>query len=208
MNINFKNYHAISLAIFILLLWYCAYFIEPYMSLYLKDITVLQRFTPLFIVLSILVLYDRFLWKNRFCLWLARLPVPLLPVSMPNLNGDYEGEISYRWEGKDCTKNCNLKIKQTASYINVTSIFSRDDEASTKSESKEALLTHNEVGAYSLTFFYHNEGSCKNGDTLDQHDGACKLSINLEDNTIVLDGYYFTNRNPQTKGRISIKKKR
>jgi hypothetical protein len=125
---------------------------------------------------------------------------------MPNLNGVYEGKIFFHYNGLDSTKTCKLKIKQTCSVIKVETTFSKDGESNTQSVNTEAFIKTDEVGDQYLYFYYHNRGSCKNGDTLDPHDGINVLEIHHINGSIQFDGYYFTNRNPQTKGCLKATK--
>lgn len=127
-------------------------------------------------------------------------------VKIPDLNGKYEGTVEYHWDGKDQSKNCNLYIQQTASLLKVKCYFRKEGENETFSESKKAFFDTDEMGNCSLYFYYQNRGSDKGGDTLDQHDGMTVLRVIKEGKEIKLEGYYFTNRTVQTKGRIKVSK--
>jgi hypothetical protein len=157
----------------------------------------LQGIGPTAIVMGLLTLYDKYLWK---------LPVLKLINTIPDLNGIYEGEIAYHYNGEDGTKACKLEIKQSCSMIKVKTIFAKDGENDTQSVSTEAFIKTDEAGDQHLYFYYYNPGSCKNGDTLDAHDGMNVLEILKEKKTVKLKGYYFTNRNPQTKGCMEATK--
>ncbi|MCK5580475.1 MAG: hypothetical protein KAJ18_04300 [Candidatus Omnitrophica bacterium] len=157
----------------------------------------LQGIGPTAIVMCFLSIYDKILWKY---------PVLNLMTTIPNLNGHYEGNISFYWNEENRTKASKMEIKQTCSNIKVTTIFSKENENSTQSVSTEAFIKTDEVGDQYLYFYYHNRGSCKDGDTLDPHDGMNVLKIMKNNNSITLPGYYFTNRNPQTKGCIEVSK--
>ena len=194
-NINFRNYRATLLISLIGILWS----LSSWVLSYLWNYGFLQGTAPTAIVLSLLYIYDQYLWKY---------PVFSLLVKIPNLNGKYNGTVSYHYEGKEQSKNCSLEIQQTASHIKVTSTFEKQgkSENRTTSESKEALFSQDEFDNHNLLFYYSNKGSCKAGDTLDQHDGFNRLEVKEAKNKIILDGYYFTNRNPQTKGKIEVTK--
>lgn len=150
------------------------------------------------IVVAFFVLYDKYLWK---------IPVLNFINIAPDLNGTYEGDIQFTYEGKDQTKRCKLIINQTCSFITVKSFFTRDGEKETQSKSTEAFISTDETGNQQLYLYYHNQGSNQGGDTLEQHDGINVFDININKSTIELDGYYFTNREPQTKGIIKVSKK-
>ena len=157
----------------------------------------LQGIPPTLLVATLLGFYDKWLWK---------FPVLNLLVRIPNLNGEYEGTVEYHWDGENQNKRCNLQIQQTASFIKIKCFFEREGENETSSESKKTFFDTDEMGNYSLYFYYGNKGSCKDGDTLDQHEGMTILEVTKKDKDIKLEGYYFTNRNPQTKGRIKVSK--
>ena len=157
----------------------------------------LQELAPGTLVMSILCAYDKWLWK---------FPILRFLVKIPDISGQYSGEIKYHRDNQDQSKSCCLKIQQTASQIKVKCSFDRQKENSTFSESKEALLIQDDLGNHSLLYYYYNEGSYKAGDTLDQHDGLTRLNISSAHKKIELEGYYFTRRNPQTKGRIKVTK--
>jgi len=193
MQIRFTYYKPELLVTIIGLLW-------PVLSWVLSKLWgygFLQGFGPGVIVMGLLTLYDKYLWK---------LPVLNLLNNVPNLNGIYEGEIAYHYNEQDSTKSCRLEITQTCSNIKVKSIFNKDGENDTQSVSEEAFIKTDDVGDQHLYFYYHNQGSYKSGDTLDSHDGMNVLEILKEKETVKLKGYYFTNRNPQTKGCMEVTK--
>lgn len=157
----------------------------------------LRGFGPTAIVMFFLVLYDKWLWK---------FPLFNQMISVPDLNGTFDGKITFRRNGQEECKTCKLAIKQTCSNIKIKSRFSRDGENDTESVSTEAFVKTDGAGDQHLYFYYQNRGSCMDGDTLDQHDGMNVLEINNDGENIHLNGYYFTNRNPQTKGCIEVTK--
>jgi SMODS-associating 2TM, beta-strand rich effector domain len=157
----------------------------------------LQGVGPTAIVMLFLTIYDKWLWN---------LPVFSLLNTIPDLNGIYHGEISYRFKDIPGSKSCQLEIKQTCSNIRVKTSFVKDGENNTLSVSTEAFIKTDEAGDQHLYFYYRNRGSCQSGDTLDQHDGMNVLEIVKDSGAIYLEGYYFTNRNPQTKGCLKAQK--
>lgn len=193
MQIKFTNYKPQALVPVLALLWTFFSWLLAKMWGY----GFLQGIGPTAIVMSFLTLYDKYLWK---------LPVFKLINTAPDLNGIYEGNIEYSHNGQDGRKNCKLTIKQTCSIIKVQSIFSNDIENNTHSVSTEAFIKTDEAGDQYLYFYYHNRGSCKNGDTLNPHDGMNVLEIIENKKIVKLEGYYFTNRNPQTKGCLKVTK--
>lgn len=187
MQIKFTNYKPQALIPTIGLLWA----VSSWGLSKLWGYGFLQGIGPTALVMGFLTFYDKYLWK---------LPVLELINTIPDLNGIYAGEIAYHYNGQDGTKSCRLEIKQTCSMIKVKTIFSKDGENDTQSVSTEAFIKADEAGDQRLYFYYHNAGSCKNGDTLDTHDGMNVLEILKENKMVKLKGYYFTSRNPQTKG--------
>jgi len=147
------------------------------------------------ILLSLLGIYDRWLWK-----W----PGFSLLNTLPNLNGEYEGAIQYNWEGKDERKTVALTIKQTCSHIKVVCRFAKEGEKDSRSQSMHAYFISDPLGDQELHFVYHNDGSQMNGDTLSSHDGMNILRIQKTKKGYVLEGHYFTNRDPQTKGVMKV----
>lgn len=193
-KLNFNNYKVVPLTIIIALSW--TVFAKSLSFFW--DYGVLQGFAPTALVIAILYCYDRWLWKLPVFSWL---------VNVPNLNGKYRGSVEYHWDGKNQKKECTLEIRQTASHIKVDGEFSKKNENDTTSESKLAFFTMDNTGAHKLYIYYQNEGSGVAGDTLNQHEGFEVLRVKEEDNrNITLTGYYFTNRDPQTKGRINLKR--
>jgi hypothetical protein len=192
MKIDFKNYRSTWLIVIIGGLWIL-------FSMILEEaweVGIFYGLGPAAVIGVIFYCYDKWCWKWPVFKWLNKVP---------NLNGHYSGKITFNYDGEDREKECSLMIKQTCSQIKVTSIFNKDDENSTRSNSIEAFITQDEIGDKKLYFYYQNSGSCVNGDTLDQHDGVNVLDINFEKRKVVsLDGYYFTNRNPQTKGCMEV----
>ncbi len=192
-SLNFTNYKPGFLICTIGILWLLCYWALSF----LWQHGVFQGIAPTLLVASFLGFYDKLLWK---------FPVFSLLVKVPDLNGEYEGTVEYHWDDKNQNKTCNLQIRQTASFIKVKCSFQKEGENETSSESKKAFFDTDEVGGCSLYFYYQNRGSCKDGDTLDQHDGMTILQVIEEGKDIKLEGSYFTNRNPQTKGRIKVSK--
>ena len=193
MQIKFTNYKPQALVPVIGLLWT----ISSWALAKLWGYGFLQGIGPTAIVMGFLTFYDKYFWK---------LPVLNLLTTLPDLNGDYEGEIGYHYNGQDGTKSCKLTINQTCSIIKVKSIFSKDGENDTQSVSTEAFIKTDQAGDQLLYFYYHNAGSSKSGDTLDAHDGMNVLEIIKDNKSLTLKGYYFTNRNPQTKGCMEVTK--
>ena len=150
------------------------------------------------IVMLLVTWYDKKLWKVRFLNLLN---------SIPDLNGKYEGWIEYNFEGVDGQTACSVDIQQTLSCLKFTSFFDKKKaENNTDSDSTEAIIKTDEHGDHQLIIHYHNPGSKMQGDTLNAHDGVNILKVKNEGDEVILEGYYFTNRNPQTKGKMKLTK--
>jgi hypothetical protein len=190
---NFKYYKTKPTIVVIGVLWMLA---SGLLSL-LWGYGWLQGIGPGAIVLGLLTWYDKSLWNLPYLRWFN---------TIPDLNGDYAGSIRFNRTGNNEEVTCNLSIKQTCSKIKVTTSFTKEHENPTQSTSFEAFISTDEIGDQTLYFYYHNPGSCMSGDTLDAHDGVNVLRINQNKERITLDGHYFTNRNPQTKGCMTVSK--
>lgn len=194
MQIKLSYYKSQPFIVIIGLLWA----VSSWGLSHIWDYGLLQGLGPTAIVMSTLYLYDKWLWK---------IPCLNLINTAPNLNGIYEGTISFYHNGKNSEKYCKVKIKQTCSNLKVKSFFTKDGEDETHSTSLEAFISTDEHGDQRLYFYYHNPGSSRAGNTLYAHDGMNVLDIIIDKNSIVLRGYYFTNRNPQTKGSMEVTQK-
>lgn len=193
MQLNFTNYKPNLLVTAIGILWA----LSSWALSNLWGYGLLQGIGPSVLVIGILAFYNKYLWKLPIMNWMN---------TIPNLNGIYEGNIFYHYDGQDGTKACKLQIKQTCSMIKVKTIFSKEGESDTQSDSTEAFIKIDEAGDQHLYYYYQNRGSCKNGDTLNPHDGMNVLEVRKSGKEIKLEGYYFTNRNPQTKGCMKVTK--
>jgi hypothetical protein len=147
------------------------------------------------IIASLLIFYDKYLWKY---------PVFNFLVKIPNLNGRYEGYIKYEWEGKKEEKETVVEIIQTASKIQVNTYFNSENHENTFSKSLVEDIKH-ENGQFSIYLFYFNSGT-NISSYLDCHEGAncLKAFLNDDKSPRKLSGHYFTNRDTQTKGIINV----
>ena len=192
-SFNFTNYKPGFLICTIGILWLFCYWA---LSFFWQH-GFFHGIAPALLVAFLFGIYDK-------CLW--RFPVLNCLVKIPDLTGEYQGTVEYHWNDEDQSKNCRLKIRQTASFVKVKCSFQKEGENETFSESKKAFFDTDEMGNCSLYFYYQNRGSGKDGDTLDQHDGMTVLQVIKEGKDIKLEGYYFTNRSTQTKGCIKVSK--
>lgn len=120
-------------------------------------------------------------------------------VPYPNLNGDWEGSITFDYEGKERTRKIKMQIKQTFTCIIV-------DLVTNESKSKNFCGSFNidkNREIKQLIYSYLNEPDVKYRDRSPLHYGTTKLDI-LPDNK-TMEGEYWTDRG--TKGSIKLKKK-
>jgi len=140
------------------------------------------------------------LWFHNQCGW--KYPVLNKLVTIPNMNGRYEGKINYEFDGKKEEKDCAIEIVQNATNIKINSYFSNAQGELTTSESLVEDIKKKD-GFYFVYFFYLNSGSKIDG-SLDCHEGANVLKFLRSDEGIKLVGHYFTNRKIQTRGVIEV----
>lgn len=157
----------------------------------------LQGIGPTVIVGLLLFAYDRWAWR-----W----PGFSLLNTVPDLSGLYRGEIVYAWNGEEGRKPCEMSVRQRCSHIKVTSVFGSDEDGQTRSISTHAMIEEDASGEHKLIFLYHNDGSHMTGNSITCHDGTNILNVVKNDGLLHLIGHYYTNREPQTKGRIKLKR--
>lgn len=125
-----------------------------------------------------------------------------------DISGRYEGKIKYRHfeTGLEEEKNCAVEIEQSASKISVKTYFdfkfSKSSEV-TKSESIVTSIVSDDFENQKLVFTYHNSGN--NLKSLQSSNGTNILSIIKRDNNLFLEGLYYTDKEPQTKGEMKVK---
>lgn len=152
------------------------------------------------IMTALMFVFNKFLWRHKPFKWLLWTPV---------LQGRYDGEIKFihKKTNKEIIMPTVMVIMQTASSIKVNSFFKNPNgEKSTHSESKVASIVKEEDDTFSLIFTYENKGTPGNIEFA-PHYGTNFLKLIENGKEKVLTGYYYTNRNPQTKGEITVKYK-
>lgn len=147
-----------------------------------------------FVGLLVLVI-DRYLWNKK--------PFRFL-FFVPNISGRYEGEIEYvnPISKREENKKCVFEIFQTGSLIKFYCYFNKNDGTEkTKSESLVETVIKNEDNTYSLVFTYLNHGL---NNHFQEHSGTNILKFIENEEGKFLKGIYYTNREPQTKGEMSV----
>lgn len=196
---TFKYYKTTPLIITIIILsglidWCVGNWLYPFLAQHLSVDNHFRVPTTVSILGLFFVFYNQYLWK-----W----PVFKLLMDVPDMTGRYEGKVKYLWNGINSEKKCYIEIAQTASKIKVHSYFSDGINENTFSKSLVEEIKHEEDGFYDIYLFYLNSGT-KQNNGLDCHEGANKLRFIAGENgsSNQLLGYYFTNRQTQTKGEI------
>ena len=126
-----------------------------------------------------------------------------------DISGRYEGTITYKhFQTKaEETKHCFLEIEQSASKVSVNTYFDfKFNKCSEKTSSKSlvtSIVTEDDFDNQKLVFTYHNFGNTVKG--LQPSYGTNILSIVNRDNNLFLEGIYYTDKEPQTKGEMKVK---
>jgi len=125
-----------------------------------------------------------------------------------DISGRYEGKIKYKHfkTGIEEYKPCFLEIEQSASKISIQTYFDfKYTQSSEKTISKSIVtsIITDDFENQQLVFTYHNSGNSLKG--LEPSNGTNILSIIERDNDLFLEGIYYTNKQPQTKGEMKVK---
>jgi hypothetical protein len=123
--------------------------------------------------------------------------------------GEYKGEIKYSFiNEKSETISGSLKqmrkVKQTGSSIYITTeTLDATGGISSKSKSKVEQIIVERDNSFTLIYTYFNEGNYEQ--KLMPHYGTEVLHISVEKEKCLIEGEYYTNRQPyQTRGKISL----
>lgn len=128
---------------------------------------------------------------------------------IPDLRGEYEGELSYEFRNENNeivtgTLKHVKKIHQNGSQIVInTQTIRTDGQKSSQSQSQEASVVKGVDGRYSIVLTYLNKGD--SSQKFSPHYGTEVLEILEVQGKISLNGVYYTDRQPfQTKGKILV----
>lgn len=151
--------------------------------------TVIQAITIGEIVFALII---TIVWRK---LWSA------MPVFgrwyFPDLNGNWSGEIMWRWNGKIGSKPIRARIRQNLLRINV---YLSSDES--ESETLAVYAGRDlDSGMHKLFYIYRNTPRDSKLVTNPRHEGAAILLFNKRDRD-QLAGNYFTNHD--TKGELIL----
>lgn len=147
-------------------------------------------------VTTMLVLISKYLWCIKPFKWL---------YWVDDFSGRYEGVLNFQYIDELGNKISGVRkhvkvINQDGSRISIASFTLKEDGTkSSTSYSKGVFVDPTEDGRhYQLTYSYLNEGNPQLG--FHSHFGTDVLKFIRNGNFKVLSGYYYTNRNPQTRG--------
>lgn len=172
-------------------------FIAPFITI-LSNQLILKAPSNAVLIIGVLALYNKTLWKY---------PIFRKLVTVPNLNGRYEGKLISEYtddNGNKIEKYCIIEITQTASSIKVYSYFEHDNDLLKNSSSisnLEDIYCGND-NFYHIRFIYQNKGS-NTKDGFKKHDGFNDLKYFPD--TKALMGPYFTDPERQNKGLIEVR---
>lgn len=139
------------------------------------------------------LLFDKYLWQFKFFRLFGWM------TSTPNLNGRWEGTVHRHGEAK--SHGFAMEITQTNSKIKYYT-YSKNSVG----ESIVCTLTADSLHhRFSLASIW--KCKTKSLSTLGQYDdftGASLMALHQEKDKMVLRDFYFTDRNPQTKGKLDL----
>jgi len=148
------------------------------------------------VAVMLLWIVTEFLWDKKPFVYLFNMPV---------LQGRYEGYIYYIHpiSGHEERKKCAIEIIQSGSKVKVNSYFQYQNGAEkSPSTSMVETIKKEPDGSYTIVFTYLNKGI---PGKFQEHSGTNILRFIKNDDGQLLKGDYYTNREPQTKGRIKVK---
>lgn len=143
------------------------------------------------IVFLFAIAFEKWLWKIKI------LHTWLVPV--PNLNGKWQGNIHYYWDGEYRDKPTEVKIQQTFLHIQVKI---KTDESWSNSICSSFDIDEAK-GIRQLIYSYLNVPKASVRDRSQIHYGTASLYISDDTNT--LEGNYWTDRKSQGELKFSRK---
>ncbi len=155
-------------------------------SIAIKGATVLN-----FILLGIIYFGWRWLWKK----------IPILNSFLfPDLNGEWDMTIHWRWNGKGGVAQATAYIKQDFLKISME-VASEDSDSSTLLAKPQK---DPESGRAILYYIYRNTPKLKDENDSSSYDGTAILKLD-HNSTNLLEGNYYTDR--LTTGHYKLKRK-
>lgn len=187
MEFTLKYYRPKLLLAFVVIITTAMSFLSEYMPNWIPVPTTVA------IILGLLILYDKYLWKKLP--WLLKIP---------NISGRYKGQLISSWpeEDKPVEIDIFIEISQTGSGLHIRQ-FNKNPKTKQETQSYSNIENVSVLpdGNLKLSFGYVNDGEPIQVH-LDKHDGFCILDIQKHDKE--MNGIYFTNRHPQpTRGKLT-----
>lgn len=139
------------------------------------------------------ILFDRFFWKWKIFRWLGLADVP-------DISGTWVGDVDRI--GEISPHEFEMKVFQTYSKISI-----QTNTANSKSNSIYTSFLVDETGKnfdlinYWLCKTKHSSPDIKN---MEDFKGISHIDIREIDGEIVIEDYYFTDRNPPTQGKARL----
>ncbi|OBP16826.1 hypothetical protein A5320_05500 [Rheinheimera sp. SA_1] len=138
--------------------------------------------------------YDKYLWKIpifRVMGWLC---------STPNLNGRWEGTVDR--DGENTPHPFVMEISQTMTKLKFYTYTKRS-----KGESIAVKIVKDELDQkYKLIAYWRTRAANREDDSkYDEFNGVSVIDISFDDNGILMSDFYFTDRNPHTRGKTDLK---
>jgi hypothetical protein len=137
--------------------------------------------------------FDRFMWRWK--------PLQLVGVSdLPNLNGKWCGNVHRL--GESGKHEFTMVIEQT-----YTNIYVKTFTANSRSSSCATSFLVDDTGHnFELLNYWICKTRKRNTDDelMEDFKGFSHIDIKCSDGRISLEDYYFTDRNPPTRGRITL----
>ncbi|KAA3644503.1 MAG: hypothetical protein DWQ07_13860 [Chloroflexi bacterium] len=137
-------------------------------------------------------IFDNWVWKLSF---IHKIGL----VLVPNISGEYSGEIISSFDNFETTIKSKITIKQSWRRI---SIILTTDESQSHSITGSILL--DVPAGPELLYEYVNEPFPISIESMHIHRGAARLRISIEDDTI--EGHYYSGRSRLTIGRMILAK--
>lgn len=160
------------------------------------DLSIYQFPTTSFLIGGLIVLISKYFW----CIW----PFKFM-FWVPEIQGRYEGQIFYVHPVTKISesKNCVVEINQNGMLLKVNCFFIdvANDQKSPSRSIVETIIKESD-GSFKIVFTYTNEGIPS---LFQEHSGTNILRFIKNEHGQFLKGIYYTNREPQTKGKMEVK---
>lgn len=142
-------------------------------------------------------IFDKHLWKEKhFHKFLKKTGI----IIADDLNGKWKGIVKSSYDNFKKDIAAELVIQQTATQVTIRAKFNES-----KSISVHESFGKNEIDdCFSLYYFFRNHPNSEAVETMAMHEGSAILSYNQEDDELV--GHYYSGRNRNNHGTISVKR--